>query len=67
MHYAAGAPAPTAVLVMEKRAPGYDPEGGDWEYLLVTPAGGIASRGRLLPCQRCHAEALHDHVFGVSR
>lgn len=40
---------------------------GRWEYLIVTPAGEVDQRGRLALCERCHAEAPHDHVFGRPR
>jgi hypothetical protein len=52
---------------MVKRPPGYDPEGGDWEYLVLTPAGEATQRGRLPLCKRCHAEAPNDHLFGGPR
>lgn len=53
-----------AHLAMTKRAPGFDPTGGDWEYLVLDPTGNIEQRGILAACARCHAEAPHDHVFG---
>ncbi len=56
--------APTAHFVMVKRAPGYFPAGGDFEYLVVDPTGGVLARGELPTCARCHAEAPHDFVFG---
>lgn len=54
-------------FVMIKRAAGYDPPGGDWEFLVVAPDGRIEERGPLALCSRCHAEAPHDHVFGGGR
>ncbi len=62
-----GEPAPTAYFVMVKRPAGYDPGGGDWEYLVVDPVGRIEQRGRLPLCARCHADAPHDHLFGTGR
>jgi hypothetical protein len=49
---------------MQKRAAGFDPQGGDWEYLVLDPAGQIRTRGALPFCVRCHAEAPTDHLFG---
>lgn len=53
-----------AHLAMTKRAAGFDPPGGDWEYVVVDPTGNVEQRGILAACARCHAEAPHDHVFG---
>lgn len=50
-------------FVMEKRAAGYFPAGGDWEYLVVARDGRIEARGKLATCARCHAEAPVDFVF----
>lgn len=66
-HYRPGGTEPVALLAMMKHPPGYDPQAGDWEYLVVTPAGEATQRGRLPLCQRCHAEAPHDHLFGGPR
>ena len=57
----AGAGGPT--LMMEKRAPGFDPAHGDWRYVVVD--GVTVEDGPLQLCARCHDEAPHDHVFGV--
>ncbi len=54
-------------FAMVKRPPGYDPTGGDWEYLVLAPTGEIEQRGRLPLCARCHADAPHDHLFGPIR
>lgn len=56
--------APTAHFVMTKRRSGYFPAGGDWEYLVVNPEGGVIAGGQLPRCARCHAEATSDFVFG---
>ena len=66
-HYRPGASEAVALLAMVKRPTGYDPEAGDWEYLILTPAGEATWRGRLPLCRRCHAEAPNDHVFGGPR
>ena len=62
-----GSPALAAYFAMVKRPAGYDPGGGDWEYLVVDAAGQIEQRGRLPLCARCHADAPHDHLFGTGR
>jgi Cytochrome P460 len=55
----------TAVGGMVKRAPGYDPANGDWEYFYAAQSGGFAT-GRLDHCVACHAKATAtDHVFPV--
>lgn len=64
-HLVRGSEAPVVYFGMVKRAAGFDAAGGDWEYLVVSPAGQIAPQGLL--CGRCHAEAPHDHLFGASR
>lgn len=65
--YPPGSSTPSAFFVMVKRAPGFDPPGNDWEYLVVTPSGQIEKRGILPLCARCHAEAPHDRLFGGIR
>jgi hypothetical protein len=60
-HSVAGRPA--GVLVMEKREIGYDPEGGDWRYVVLGLNGGIEREGKIDACVRCHADATGDHVF----
>jgi len=66
-HFAPGRAEPVVLLAMVKRPPGYDTADGDWEYLVLTPAGEATHRGRLPLCKRCHAEAPRDHVFGGPR
>ncbi len=60
-HAVAGRAA--GVLVMEKREAGYDPEGGDWRWLVLGLNGGIEREGKIDACARCHADATGDHVF----
>ncbi|MEO5725709.1 MAG: hypothetical protein ABI134_34880 [Byssovorax sp.] len=62
-----GSPEPAAYFAMVKRPAGYDPAGGDWEYLVLDSTGRIEQRGRLPLCARCHADAPHDHLFGTGR
>ncbi|WP_437817979.1 hypothetical protein [Sorangium sp. So ce1078] len=67
LHYAAGSSEPVTLLAMVKRSTGYDPDGGDWEYLVLTPQGTSTHRGALPLCKRCHADAPHDRLFGGPR
>ncbi|AGP35791.1 hypothetical protein BE04_12830 [Sorangium cellulosum] len=67
LHYPAGSSEPVTLLAMVKRPAGYDPDGGDWEYLVLTPQGTSTHRGALPLCKRCHADAPHDHLFGGPR
>ncbi|XXX80578.1 hypothetical protein WMF30_17635 [Sorangium sp. So ce134] len=67
LHYPAGSSEPATLLAMVKRSAGYDPDGGDWEYLVLTPQGTSTHRGALPLCKRCHADAPHDHLFGGPR
>jgi len=59
--------------VMTKRAPGFDPAGGDWEYAFVHLVPELhVTRGRLAGCAGCHASARGtDYLFrsygGASR
>ena len=50
---------------MVKRAPGFDPPHGDWEYFYFEDPAQIES-GRIASCVTCHAGAKRtDHVFGT--
>jgi hypothetical protein len=49
-------PGPVHVMVRGER---------DWAFLVLDPAGAIQERGELPLCQRCHAEAVSDSVFGA--
>jgi hypothetical protein len=58
----------TQISAMVKRAPGYDPAGGDWEFMLVKPDLTLAARGKLPTCIACHAAASgRDFVFTNGR
>jgi hypothetical protein len=57
---------PEALTAMIKRAEGYNPEGGDWEYLVLTGNGStVVSRGRNESCQACHA--LYKNTDFITR
>ncbi len=46
---------PELLTVMIKRAPGYNPESGDWEYMVTDGTGkSVQARGKLENCQSCH-------------
>ena len=62
-HAAASGPGP--IFAMAKRDPGFFPEGGDWEYVVIDATGRLEERGKLAVCARCHAEANADSIFGV--
>jgi Cytochrome P460 len=50
---------------MIKRAPGFDPKNGDWEYYYFDAKAGFSS-GRLDYCSDCHSGARkNDYVFSV--
>ena len=62
--YRPGLPDVEVYFVMARRP---DDAEGRWEYLIVAPTGQVAQRGHLVLCDRCHAEAPHDRVFGRPR
>ena len=46
---------PEVLTAMIKREPGYDPENGDWEYLVLDGAASkIVEQGKLTRCSGCH-------------
>jgi len=46
---------PELLTAMIKREPGYNPENGDWEYLMLDgEASKIVERGKLTRCSGCH-------------
>lgn len=45
------------VYVMQKQKAG-------WRYLILRPDGRIRQQGAIRLCERCHAEATADHLFG---
>jgi hypothetical protein len=58
------ATTPDGVGGMIKRARGYDPDHGDWEYFYFEDDSKIES-GRIANCVQCHQSAgATDHVFG---
>ena len=59
------AAAPELLTVMIKREAGFNPQGGDWEYLVFDGAAAkVEARGKLENCQSCHAaNKAGDYVF----
>jgi hypothetical protein len=46
---------PELLTAMIKREAGYNPDGGDWEYLVLNGAASeIVERGKLTRCSSCH-------------
>ena len=46
---------PELLTAMVKRDAGYNPESGDWEYMVLNDtAETITERGKLTSCQTCH-------------
>jgi hypothetical protein len=58
---------PELLAVMVKRPPGFNPKGGDWEFLLVDGAGSkVIERQKRGSCLDCHAsQRERDFVFPV--
>ncbi len=58
----------TGLTVMIKRGGLYDPDNGNWEYMMVTPENEVMAQGRVEMCIGCHAEATEtDWVFNNRR
>ena len=52
------------LTIMVKREAGYDPDNGDWEYLMTNAAKSIQRQGPLDMCIGCHSAASStDFVF----
>lgn len=57
---------PELLTVMLKRESGYNPESGDWEYMVVDGSGkSVQARGKLENCQGCHVS--HSETDYISR
>ncbi len=52
-------------MAMEKREKGFDPEHGDWRYVVVGAAGNLVFDGKSERCWGCHDDAPQgrDHLF----
>jgi hypothetical protein len=53
------------IMMMEKREPGFDPEHGDWRYVVLSSTGEVVKDGPAGICAGCHDDAPHDHLFRV--
>jgi len=52
---------PELLTAMIKRGPGYNPESGDWEYLVLDGiASKIIEQGKLKECSGCHRSYKHS-------
>ncbi|MEO6420440.1 MAG: hypothetical protein ABIP39_13570 [Polyangiaceae bacterium] len=60
-HFEGAKPGP--IMMMEKRPKGFDPEHGDWRYVIVGSTGQLVKDGKAESCAGCHDDAPHDHVF----
>jgi hypothetical protein len=56
---------PELLTVMIKREKGFNPETGDWEYMVTDGAGKtVQARGKLENCQACHlSRPGNDYIF----
>ena len=53
-----------SITVMIKRGDNYDPDNGNWEYMMLSPAYDVAAQGKVDMCIGCHAVAKDkDWVF----
>jgi hypothetical protein len=61
--------APELLTVMVKREKGFNPAGGDWEFLVMNGAATkIQSRETVGSCQACHAKQKdQDFIFRAYR
>ncbi len=57
----------SSVTVMVKRESEYDPENGNWEYVMLKPSMKAQAQGRLSACISCHSAAENDFVFTDNR
>jgi len=56
---------PELMTVMIKRGKGFNPDNGDWEYMVVDGSGTkVLDQGKLKDCQACHSlNTGTDYVF----
>ncbi|HEY3595760.1 MAG TPA: hypothetical protein VGL13_17860 [Polyangiaceae bacterium] len=66
-HFDAQSGAAGPIFARIKREKGFFPEGDDWEYVVTDASFLIEDRGSLALCARCHAEAMADDTFALSR
>ncbi|MBX3231894.1 MAG: cytochrome P460 family protein [Labilithrix sp.] len=56
---------PGPVMVMEKRAPGFAKEHGDWRWAVVGSQGQLVQDGVIESCAGCHDDAPMDGLFPI--
>lgn len=64
-HFERGDAGAGPMMLMEKRAPGYDPAHGDWRYVAIGARGAVVKDGAVESCAECHGDAPRDHLFRV--
>jgi len=64
-HHSEEEPDPELLTVMLKRAKGYNPETGDWDFAVLDgKAGEVQAQGKLEKCIACHKTIPStDYVF----
>ena len=53
------------IMVMEKKAPGFSKEHGDWRWAVVGSQGQLVRDGVIEPCAGCHDDAPMDGLFPI--
>lgn len=59
-------PAPVVEIGgMIKRAKGFNPAGGDWEFFFSDSEGKFSAHAQLASCVDCHKAAVQDHIYAA--
>jgi hypothetical protein len=53
-------------MLMEKKAPGFSKEHGDWRYVVVGSQGQLVRDGSVDSCAGCHDDAPMDGLFPLT-
>ncbi len=53
------------IMVMEKKAPGFSQEHGDWRWAVVGTQGQLVKDGVIEQCAGCHDDAPMDGLFPI--
>jgi hypothetical protein len=53
------------IMVMEKMAPGFSKDHGDWRYVVVGSQGQLVKSGVIESCAGCHDDAPMDGFFPI--